>query len=65
MTRILCQATADQLRPGPVPLWEITVTGRPPHDSRRVYQIEMKTDTLAAQEGIRLFVEEMEMLADG
>lgn len=62
--RVLCNATADQLRGGSVPLWSIEVQGLPPHDHRRVYEIEAKSDTLAAQEGIRRFVEEMEILAD-
>lgn len=61
---ILCNATADQLRGGSVPLWSIEVQGLSPHDHRRVYEIEAKSDTLAAQEGIRRFVEEMEILAD-
>jgi hypothetical protein len=40
----------------------VTVWGLPPHDHRRVYTLQRKTDTLAAQEGIRLFVEEMQNL---
>lgn len=60
--RILCNAIADQLRGGSVPLWSIEVQGLSPHDHRRVYEIEAKSDTLAAQEGIRRFVEEMECL---
>lgn len=62
--RVLCNATADQLRGGSVPLWSIEVTGLSPHDHRRVYEIEAKSDTLAAQEGIRRFVEEMECLTE-
>lgn len=62
MTRILAQATVDQLRSGPVPLWEVSVHGEPPHDHRRVYTLERKTDDLAAQEGLRLFAEEIECL---
>lgn len=62
--RILCNAIADHLRGGSVPLWSITVTGLHPHDHRRVYEIEAKSDTLAAQEGIRRFVEEMECLTE-
>lgn len=64
MTRVLATATADLLRDGPIPLWEITVTGVAPHDHRRVYQLEQKTDTLAAQEGIELFIAEMSNLTD-
>jgi hypothetical protein len=60
--RILASATVDQLRGGSVPLWEVRVWGEPPHDCTRTYTLEFKTDNLAAQEGIRLFVEEMECL---
>lgn len=63
--RILCNATAEMLRFGPVPLWSIEVTGVEPHGWRRVYEIEAASDTIAAQEGIRRFVEEAEILADG
>lgn len=63
MTRILAQATVDQLRSGPVPLWEVSVRGEPPHDHHRVYTLERRTDDMAAQEGLRLFVEEIECLS--
>jgi len=46
-----------------VPTWSIEVWGQPPHSHRRTYTLQAKTDNLAAQEGIRLFVEEMENLA--
>ena len=62
--KVLASATVDQLRGGPVPLWEVRVWGEPPHDCSRTYTLEFKTDKLAAQEGIRLFVEEMECLHD-
>ncbi len=62
--KVLASATVDQLRGGPVPLWEVCVWGEPPHDCSRTYTLEFKTDNLAAQEGIRLFVEEMECLHD-
>jgi len=45
-------------------MWEVTVWGEPPFDSIRIYTLEKKTDTLAAQEGIRQFVEEMENLSE-
>lgn len=64
-SRILCNATAEMLRFGSVPLWSIEVTGVHPHGWRRVYEIEAASDTIAAQEGIRRFVEEAEILADG
>ena len=62
--KVLASATVDQLRGGPVPLWEVRVWGEPPHDYSRTYTLEFKTDNLAAQEGIRLFVEEMDCLHD-
>jgi hypothetical protein len=62
--RILAQATVEMLEDGPEPVWEVTVWGEPPFDDQRIYTLERKTDTLAAQEGIRLFVEEMENLRD-
>ena len=65
MTRVLASATVDKLRDGPVPLWEVTVTGVAPHDSRRIYSLDAKSDTLAAQEGINRFVEEMLNLSEG
>ena len=61
--RVKCSATVDQIDDGPVPMWEVQVWGEPPHDHRRTYTLQAKTDTLAAQEGLRLFVEEMENLA--
>lgn len=61
--RVRCSATVDKVDDGPVPVWEVQVWGEPPHAHRRTYTLQYKTDTLAAQEGIRLFVEEMENLA--
>jgi hypothetical protein len=62
--QVLASATVDEIRGGPVPLWEVRVWGQPPYDHTRTYTLEQKTDNLAAQEGIRLFVEEMECLND-
>ena len=61
--RVKCSATVDKVDDGPVPIWEVQVWGEPPHDHRRTYTLQAKTDNLAAQEGLRLFVEEMENLA--
>jgi hypothetical protein len=44
--------------------WIVEVWGRKPHDFTRRYEIKAKSDTLAAQEGIRRFVEEMEARKD-
>jgi hypothetical protein len=62
--RILAQATVDLLDDAPVPIWAVEVWGQPPFDYHRSYTLEAKTDSVAAQEGIRLFVEEMENLRD-
>jgi len=62
--RILASAMVERVRGGSVPLWEVEVWGEPPFDHRRLYILELKTDNLAASEGIRLFVEEMECLRE-
>lgn len=59
---ILASATVDMLRFGPVPMWEVTVTGANT-DSVRTYQLDAKTDDEAARRGIDMYVEEMEALA--
>ena len=65
MTRVLAQAVVD-LSDAPIiggkPVFLVTVRGLPPHGQSRFYTIREKSDTLAAQEGIRRFVEEMERL---
>lgn len=56
--RVLANATADFLSViGPS--WAVYVWGQPPHDENRSYTIEAESDTLAAQEGIRRFCDEM------
>jgi hypothetical protein len=62
MPAVRASAIVDKIEDRPVPIWEVTVWGEPPHDHRRTYTLQVKTDTFAAQEGIRLFVEEMENL---
>lgn len=42
--------------------YRVEVWGREPHDYVRVYTIEAKSDTLAAQEGLRRFDEEISAL---
>jgi|DEB3_MinimDraft_2_1074329.scaffolds.fasta_scaffold03024_2 hypothetical protein len=64
MSRVLASAIVDKIDDGSVPIWEVQVWGQPPFDHRRTYTLQVKTDNLAAQEGIRLFVEEMENLDD-
>ena len=44
--------------------YEVSVWGEPPFDHERVYTLKATSDNKAAQEGLRLFVEEMECLRD-
>ena len=63
--RVLCRATVDvEQSPTPARLgkFRVEVFGDPPHDYVRVYTIQAKSDTLAAQEGLRRFVEDIELL---
>ena len=59
-----CQAIVDLVKPvsvvGGDAEYKVEVWGKEPHDFRRIYAIKAKSDTLAAQEGIRRFVHEME-----
>lgn len=63
--RVLAKAVMEVIR-APTPLtigcFKVEVWGKPPHDYVRHYEILAKTDTMAAQEGIQRFVEEMEKL---
>ena len=63
--RILAQAVLDVIRaptPTTVGCFKVEVWGKAPNDYVRHYEILAKTDTIAAQEGIQRFVEEMEKL---
>jgi hypothetical protein len=65
MERILANAVVDVVRPAtPVGLgqFKVEVWGKPPHDYARVYTIDAKSDTMAAQEGLSRFVDEVEAL---
>jgi hypothetical protein len=65
MSQILANAIVDVVKPAsPVGLgtFSVEVWGKPPYDYTRRYEIQAKNDTLAAQEGIRRFVAEMEKL---
>lgn len=42
--------------------FRVEVWGRQPHDYVRIYTIQAKSDNLAAQEGLRRFVDEIEAL---
>jgi hypothetical protein len=51
-------------RPSPVELgqYKVEVWGREPHDYVRVYTVEAKSDSLAAQDALRQFDEEISAL---
>jgi len=62
---IPCSATVDVIRPAtPVGMgsFKVEVWGREPNDYVRVYTINAMSDTLAAQEGLRRFDEEISLL---
>jgi hypothetical protein len=65
MSRILANATVDIERaaaPTRLGRFRVEVWGEVPHDFCRVYTIQATSDTLAAQEGLRRFVEDVESL---
>jgi hypothetical protein len=65
MSQVLANAIVDVIKPAtPVGLgvFSVEVWGKAPYDYTRRYEIQAKNDTLAAQEGIRRFVDEMEKL---
>ena len=62
---IPCSATVDVIRPAtPIGMgsFKVEVWGKEPHDYVRVYTINASSDTLAAQEGLRRFDEEISLL---
>ena len=65
MAQVLANAVVDVIRPSTpkgLGLFKVEVWGIEPYDYTRNYEIQAKSDTLAAQEGIRRFVDEMEKL---
>jgi hypothetical protein len=65
MSRVLANAVVDVLKPSsPVRIgrFKVEVWGKEPYDYVRTYEIMAKSDTIAAQEGIRRFVKEMEAM---
>jgi hypothetical protein len=65
MVQVLANAVVDIVKPSTpkgLGLFRVEVWGKPPYDYTRTYEIQTKSDTLAAQEGIRRFVDEMEKL---
>jgi hypothetical protein len=65
MSQILANAVVDVIKPATpigLGLFRVEVWGKEPYDYTRVYEIQAKSDTLAAQDGINRFVTEMEKL---
>ena len=65
MSRVLASAIVDVITPNtPVRIgnFRVEVWGQSPYDYVRHYEIMAQSDTIAAQEGIRRFVAEMEAL---
>lgn len=63
--RILAKAIVDvetEAAPGRLGKYRVEVWGEEPHDYVRVYTLQARSDTMAAQEGLRLFVEDIERL---
>jgi len=63
MPQVLASATVDVITPNtPVRIgnFRVEVWGQDPYDYVRHYEIMAQSDTIAAQEGIRRFVAEME-----
>jgi len=65
MDQVLASAVVDIIKPStPTTIgnFRVEVWGQQPYDYVRVYEIMAKSDNVAAQEGIRRFVKEMEAL---
>ena len=63
--RILAKAVVDVEKSAtPIALgkYRVEVFGQEPHDYVRIYTLQARSDTMAAQEGLRLFVEDIERL---
>lgn len=63
--RILAKAIVDadqEAMPIRLGRYRVEVWGEPPHDYVRVYTLRARSDTMAAQEGLRLFVEDITRL---
>jgi hypothetical protein len=66
MEPVLANATVDVIRestPQKIGLFRVNVWGQPPYAETRIYEIMAKNDTLAAQQGIRRFVSEMQTVS--
>jgi hypothetical protein len=67
MSQILANAVVDVIlaaTPQGLGNFKVEVWGVAPYDYVRYYEIQAKSDTMAAQQGIQRFVTEMESLSD-
>jgi hypothetical protein len=65
MSQVLASAIVDVITPNtPVRIgnFRVEVWGQAPYDYVRHYEIMAQSDTMAAQEGIRRFTDEMQAL---
>jgi len=65
MPQVLANAVVDVIKPNTpktIGKFRVEVWGQPPYDYVRTYEILAQSDTMAAQEGIQRFVDEMEAL---
>ena len=65
MSRVLASATVDVIKPNTpktIGSFRVEVWGQNPYDYVRHYEIMAQSDTIAAQEGIRRFIDEMEAI---
>ena len=63
--RVLARAIVDVIREAKVGMniYRVEVWGEEPHDYVRIYEIQEKSDNMAAQEGLRRFEEEFSSLS--
>ena len=61
-TRLQVHGFADQIREGPMPLWQAYAYSRPPCEHKRDYVIEARSERDAAVEACRRLIEEVECL---
>lgn len=62
--RVCANATLELVQEVPRKKWEVTVTGVTPYDYTKVYTLAADTDNAAAQEGLRLFVLDVQKMHD-
>jgi hypothetical protein len=67
MNRVLANATVDVIRPSTpkrLGIFKVTVWGKPPADWVKTYEIQAKSDNIAAREGIDRFVREVQAMVN-